>query len=219
MEEEGISSDSIYELIKEDIMFRRIKGGQKIRERELAERFGVSITPVREVLTRLEYDGLVVRNGKARVVRTLSCSELQHYYNVRLLLEPESACLAAQNASSEDIKKLAGMIEEMKSCAKSGSLQELDRVNKDFDEFIYRLSRNPVLEKFLREVLVVVFPYRVMGTRVETRLKETVKEHEAIFKAIANKKPAEARRVTRRHVRNASEVVMLVMREFEEKGL
>ncbi len=219
MDENALSADTLYRMMKEEIMLRKVKGGQKLRERELAERFGVSITPVREALTRLEYEGLIVRNGKTRVVRTLSCAELQHYYSVRLLLEPEAVCLAATNATDEDIEELSNMVKDMKVYARSGDLQSLDKVNRMFDELIYTMGGNPVLKKFLMEILVVVFPYRVMATRMETRLKETVREHEAIFKAIAGRKPAEARRAARRHIKNASEVVMLVMREFEEKGL
>ncbi|KUK13838.1 MAG: Transcriptional regulator, partial [bacterium 42_11] len=80
--------DKIYEKLKEEIISRKRKVGEKLVERELAQIFKVSITPVRDALKKLEDEGLVIKRGKLRTVRGVNTKELEDHYEVRILLEP-----------------------------------------------------------------------------------------------------------------------------------
>ncbi len=101
-----------YTLILESIEAGVHKTGDRLVESELAERLGVSRTPVREALQRLETQGMLTRDGRSLIVASLDHNQLAELYVVRTELEGLAARLAARHASDEEIRVLRGMVEE-----------------------------------------------------------------------------------------------------------
>lgn len=207
----GFISDQVYDRLKEEIVDGLLRPGERLSDREISARFGVSPTPVREALKRLEQEGFVERCGKFRLVRRLSVRDLRELYFVRKLLEPEACSLAASNSRSDALEELEGFLLGMEDCLRRGEHRGLDRFNRLFDERIYELSGNGLLERILKGVLTALLPYRAMATRVPERAWATYEEHRRIFEALKDGDPERARTMSLLHLKRAEEAVISLL--------
>ncbi|MGB0959894.1 MAG: GntR family transcriptional regulator, partial [Halocynthiibacter sp.] len=136
-----------YELILEAIDVGVYKAGSRLVESELAERFGMSRTPIREALQRLETQSLLTRDGRSLIVATLDHNELAELYVVRADLEGLAARLAARHATSEEINVLKSMLED--DHALIGDPDAMSRANRRFHKQIHLASHNRFLVRQL----------------------------------------------------------------------
>lgn len=171
-----------YDLILEAIDSHVYTPGDRLVESELAERFGVSRTPVREALQRLETQSLLTRDGRSLIVASLDHSQLSELYVVRGELEGLAARLASRHATPEEVRVLKDMLEADKSLVDDP--EGLSRANRRFHKQIHLASHN----RFLVQQLDLV--YRSMALLASTSIKaegrgvDTLSEHEAIVQAI-----------------------------------
>lgn len=207
----GSISDQVYEGLREEIVEGLLRPGERLSDRDISARFGVSPTPVREALKKLEQDGFVERCGKFRVVRRLSVRDLRELYFVRKLLEPEACFLAASNLRPEKVEELEGLLLGMEKCLREGDYRGLDRFNRLFDERIYELSGNGLLERILKGILLALLPYRAMATRIPDRAWATYEEHRRVFEALRDGDPERARAVSSLHLSRAEEAVVSLL--------
>ncbi len=132
-----------YSLILEAIDAGTYSPGDRLVESELAERFGVSRTPIREALQRLETQSLLTRDGRSLIVASLDHNQMAELYVVRTELEGLAARLAAQHATPEEIRVLREMVEEDRALL--GDPQALARANRRFHKQIHLASHNRYL--------------------------------------------------------------------------
>ncbi|WP_374635868.1 GntR family transcriptional regulator [Paracoccus sp. (in: a-proteobacteria)] len=177
--------------------------GDRLVESELAERFGVSRTPVREALQRLETQSMLKRDGRSLIVATLDHNQLAELYTVRTELEALAARLAARHATPEEIRVLAGMIEEDR--ASLGDPPALARANRRFHHQIHLASHNRYLVQQLN--LVHRSMALMAGTTLAAKGRDsvTLDEHQAIVDAIGQRDEAGAEQALRRHISMAYE--------------
>ncbi|MDE3027780.1 MAG: GntR family transcriptional regulator [Paracoccaceae bacterium] len=172
-----------YTLILEAIDSGVYRPGDRLVESELAERFGVSRTPVREALQRLETQSMLSRDGRSLIVASLDHNQLAELYVVRTELEGLAARLAARHASDEEIRVLQDMAREDRTLM--GDPQALSRANRRFHKQIHLASHN----RFLVQQLDLV--HRSMALLATTsfaavgREEVALAEHDAIVAAIA----------------------------------
>ena len=177
--------------------------GDRLVESELAERFGVSRTPVREALQRLETQSMLKRDGRSLIVAALDHNQLAELYTVRTELEALAARLAARHATPEEIRVLAGMVDEDR--ASLGDPPALARANRRFHHQIHLASHNRYLVQQLNLV------HRSMALMARTTLAAkgrdsvTLDEHQAIVDAIGKRDEAGAEQALRRHISMAYE--------------
>ncbi len=177
--------------------------GDRLVESDLADRFGVSRTPVREALQRLETEAMLSRDGRSLIVASLDHNQIAEFYEVRSQLEGLAAALAAQHASDEEIRVLFGMIEADRTIVDDP--RKLSRANRRFHNQIHMASRNRYLVRQLEMV------HRSMALLTETSLaasgrgQESLDEHQAIVTAISNRQPEEADAAVRHHLSLAFE--------------
>ncbi|MCH8168561.1 MAG: GntR family transcriptional regulator, partial [Proteobacteria bacterium] len=138
----------VYQLILDAIDGGELPGGARLIETDLAERFGVSRTPVREALTRLEAQGVAAAQGRRLVVASLDHDQLGELYEVRGVVEGLAARLAARHAAPEEIAVLRGMVEADRALA--GRPGELAQANKRFHRQMHRASHNRYLDQMLQ---------------------------------------------------------------------
>jgi DNA-binding GntR family transcriptional regulator len=192
-----------YSLILSAIDNGIYRPGDRLVESELAERFGVSRTPVREALQRLETQAMLKRDGRSLIVATLDHNQLAELYTVRAELEALAARLAARHATPEEIRVLAGMLEEDRAAL--GDPQALSRANRRFHRQIHLASHN----RYLVQQLDLV--HRSMALMAHTTLAAegrdsvTLQEHQEIVDAIAARDPERAEQALRRHISMAFE--------------
>ena len=123
-----------YSLILSAIDNGIYRPGDRLVESELAERFGVSRTPVREALQRLETQSMLKRDGRSLIVAALDHNQLAELYTVRTELEALAARLAARHATPEEIRVLAGMIDELLEIADFSKAHEPDPLAGLYDD-------------------------------------------------------------------------------------
>lgn len=192
-----------YSLILSAIDNGIYRPGDRLVESELAERFGVSRTPVREALQRLETQSMLKRDGRSLIVATLDHNQLAELYTVRAELEALAARLAARHATPEEIRVLASMIEDDRAIL--GDPQALSRSNRRFHHQIHLASHN----RYLVQQLDLV--HRSMALMARTSLaakgRDTVSldEHQEIVDAIAGRDGERAEAALRRHISMAFE--------------
>lgn len=171
-----------YDLILEAIDTGIYRPGDRLVESELADRFGVSRTPIREALQRLETQSLLARDGRSLIVASLDHSQLAELYVVRSELEGLAARLAARHAAEEEIEVLEGMIEKDRALVNAPAA--LKQSNRRFHRQIHRASHN----RYLYQQLDLV--YRSMALMATTSLaaqgrgEMALAEHEKIVAAI-----------------------------------
>ena len=190
-----------YTLILEAIDMGVFKPGDRLVESDLAERFGVSRTPIREALQRLETQSLLARDGRSLIVASLDHNQLAELYVVRAELEGLAASLAARHATEEEVRVLRDMVEDDRALI--GDPQAMARANRRFHKQIHLASHN----RFLVQQLDLV--HRSMALMATTSLaavgrdEDALREHDAIVSAIEKRDADTAGEALRAHISKA----------------
>ena len=192
-----------YGLILEAIDVGVYKPGSRLVESELAERFGVSRTPIREALQRLETQALLIRDGRSLIVAALDHNQLAELYVVRSELEGLAARLAAQHAAKEEVRVLRKMVEDDRRLV--GDPEALSRANRRFHKQIHLASHNRYLVLQLDLVHRTMALLATTSLAVEGRSEDALKEHEAIVEAIEAGDGEAACNAVRMHISKAFE--------------
>jgi DNA-binding GntR family transcriptional regulator len=177
------------------------KPGSRLVESELAERFGVSRTPIREALQRLETQSLLTREGRSLIVASLDHNQMAELYVVRTELEGLAARLAAQHASEEEIDVLQQMVGADRTWTHDASA--LSRSNKRFHKQLHLASHNRFLVQQLDLVHRSMALLATTSLAVEGRGPVALDEHQAIVTAISERNGAAAYQAVRQHLSQA----------------
>ncbi len=172
-----------YSLILEAIDVGVYKPGDRLVESDLAEKFGMSRTPVREALQRLETQSLLARDGRSLIVNSLDHNQMAELYVVRSELEGLAARLAARHATVEEVRVLSDMVEADQ--ARVNDPSALARTNRRFHKQIHLASHNRYLVQQLDLVHRSMALMATTSIAVEGRGEDTLVEHQAIVDAIA----------------------------------
>lgn len=192
-----------YTLILEAIDSGIYKPGDRLVEAELAERFGVSRTPVREALQRLETQSMLSRDGRSLIVASLDHNQLAELYVVRSELEGLAARLAAKHATPEEVKVLNDMVEADRTHLNDPAA--LSRANRRFHKQIHLASHNRYLVQQLDLVHRSMALLATTSLAAEGRGSAALAEHAAIVKAIAAGDGIAAQEALRAHISKAFE--------------
>ncbi len=196
------SAQEAYELLVNAIEHGELIAGMRMREVELAERYGISRTPIREALKRLEAQGLVTHTpNQGAVVTTLDFNRMAELYLMREILEGTAARLAATRATNTEIEVLAEMIENDRHHPDNPKL--LARTNRKFHRQLNLSARNSFLSNMLENLLLS--HYLLAGTTLADpeRGMNSFDEHAAIVRGIREHDPDAAEAAARAHVRYA----------------
>ena len=192
-----------YSLILHAIDAGQYRPGDRLVESELAERFGVSRTPVREALQRLETQAMLVRDGRSLIVASLDHNQLAELYTVRAELEALAARLAARHATPEEVRVLGQMVAEDRRVADDP--EALARANRRFHHQIHLASHNRYLVQQLDLVHRTMALMARSSLAAEGRGATTLAEHQAIVDAIAAGDGPAADAAIRAHISKAWE--------------
>lgn len=171
-----------YELILDAIDQGIYEPGSRLVEAELADRFGVSRTPIREALQRLETQSMLSRDGRSLVVACLDHNQLAELYVVRAELEGLSARLAAKHATAEEVRVLYALVEQDRALV--GDPIALSRANRRFHGQIHLASHNRYLVQQLEMVHRSMALLASTSLAVDGRGIEALEEHKRIVEAI-----------------------------------
>ena len=187
-----------YSLILEAIDIGIYKPGDRLVESDLADSFGVSRTPIREALQRLETQSLLTRDGRSLIVSSLDHSQMAELYVVRAELEGLAASLAAKHATGEEVKVLQDMVNSDRKIIADPSA--LAKSNRRFHKQIHLASHNRFLIKQLDLVHRSMALMATTSLAADGRGPVAVEEHQAIVTAISKGDSEEASEKLRDHI-------------------
>ena len=190
-----------YGLILDAIDIGVYKPGDRLVESELADRFGVSRTPIREALQRLETQSLLSRDGRSLIVASLDHSQMAELYVVRSELEGLAARLAARHATIEEKRVLQDMVNDDYKIVDDPSA--LSRANRRFHKQIHLASHNRFLVQQLDLVYRSMALLATTSLAVEGRGPVALDEHQAIVSAISDRDGSAAHEAVKRHLSEA----------------
>jgi DNA-binding GntR family transcriptional regulator len=206
--------------VRELILRGDFAAGARLGEAELAERLGVSRTPVREALTRLAAEGLVeiVPNRGARV-SSWTVAELEEVFDLRAALEPRLTALAVPHADEPHIAELEALAQEMLAVGTPGPDQDLDAIvplNRAFHGRLVELADHAAMASALAGAIHAPIVLRNFHAYDDASLRRSLAHHLEIVAAIRASDPAWAQAVMTAHIHNARAVMVRTAREQED---
>ena len=205
-------SDEVYERLRDEIVKGLIRPNERLVELDLAERLGVSRTPVRESLKRLSAEGLIHGGRHHLVVREHAPEEIREIYESRAALEGYASRLAAMRATQGEIDTIGSFHEtEVKKLVRSPREHIVD-VNDRFHDAIIEAAHNARLLDLIRRNREFYFNYRIARMYTDPEAANSLEGHSAIFRAIESRNPDAAEEATRAHVMQALEVTLCKLR-------
>lgn len=204
------SQDTAYSLVKERILNLSLRPGERVRAHEIAAELGMSRTPVREALSRLEQEGLMVRDsGWGYLVNSMTFSEVVSLFRVREILEAEAAKEALAKSNDDSIKKLSRRLDLSERNLRAGRLSEFQKANRSFHAALEQESGNVFLESMLSNISDRI---RILGAMVlerhAVRGEQILEENRAILAALDKGDAEKLEEAVRTHVRRAGEHVL-----------
>lgn len=214
------ASERAVDAVRELILRGDLVAGARLGEAELAERLGVSRTPVREALNRLAAEGLVeiVPNRGARV-SSWTVSELEAVFELRATLEPRLTALAVPHAGPADVDRLEELAAGMLDVGSPGPGQDLDAIvplNRAFHGRLVALADHPAMATALAGAIHAPIVLRNFHAYDDASLRRSLGHHLEIVAAVRAGDPAWAQAVMTAHIHNARAVMVRVAREQQE---
>ncbi len=200
-------TDGIYDRMRADIVHGTLRPNQRLVEVELAERLGVSRTPVRETLQRLTLEGLVQRNRGGWVVHEHSPEEIRSIYEVRAALEGYAALLAAGRATPDELDALGDLYPDGDTVLALGPDVQVER-NERFHDGVIAAAANARLAHLCRASRQYYFNHRIARRYDASETRESIEGHRRILAALARGDAAAAESCAREHVDYALEIVL-----------
>jgi DNA-binding GntR family transcriptional regulator len=201
-------SQSTYDEIRRLIVRGEIRPNERLIEVDLADRFGVSRTPVREALQRLASDALVVPARRGWLVREMTIAEIREIYEVREALEAYAARHAAERATEEDIEALTTIIARRSAdVPPAGQRALFVEENDAFHDAVVEAARNQRLMRYIRRNKDYYYNVRLTQLYSAEEINASMSQHARIMDAIKRHAPGEAEEMMRDHIRDAMRVI------------
>ena len=199
----------MYERIKSGIKAGKFAADERLVEEALAGELGVSRTPVREAISRLEHEGLVIKvPQKGAIVRRTTREEIEEIFGLRALLESYAAALATKKMSDVVMRRLQGMIEKSERALANGNIKEYIQLNTKFHDLLYRASESAKLYQMINLLRDALYEYRVMLLEMENMPQMSLRDHKDMFEAMLRKDAQEVERLVREHILRGKETVL-----------
>ncbi len=201
--------ERILETIRDAILKGNLKPGEKVAEPELAERFGISRTPIREAFRQLESEGyLTVIPRKGAVVAALSERDVQEFYAIKSILEGYAAALAAANLSDKEIERLESVNDKLRKIAEERDVKSFYRVHNEFHEIFLRAADNHKLHELINQLGMKFNRLRMASLSVDGRMQISVEEHDRLLEAFRKKDGEAAERLVKKTASIGSKVLL-----------
>ena len=196
-------ADQVFERLENDIIQGHYPKGEILTELKLVEQLGVSRTPIREALRRLEQERLIEDTGKGSLVLGISEDDVMDIMNIRRFTEGLASYYATINMTPEGLDELAHIVDLMDFYFAKWDPEHLRRADDDFHEAICRLSRRAVIKDTLVPLHRKTRRYRKIAMEDKCRATSTLQEHHAIYEAIKSGNAELAKELTAKHIVNA----------------
>lgn len=196
-------ADQVFEQLETDILSGKYSRGQILTEGKLSAELGVSRTPVREALRKLEQEHIIEDSGKGSVVIGITEKDLADIFLIREQLECLAASLATQNATAEQLNELKEALELQEFYLEKQNAEQIKYMDNMFHKTLYKLSGSMTFYDILIPLHKKVQKYRRASLESKSRAEASVKEHRKIYEAIISGNSELASQFAKEHVNNA----------------
>jgi DNA-binding GntR family transcriptional regulator len=211
--------DAAAQTLRTAILNGRIADGARLRQTDVADQLGISRTPVREALVRLQQEGLVeLLPGGGVCVKVLNLDEAVELYDVREVLDGLAARLAAGRIDAAGRGRLERALGRQALCVERDDAGPWFAAHVAFHEEIVRAARHRQLARLSTVVRLSIRRFHPLLLRTEHRLEHAYAEHRALYDAIRTHDADGAERLARAHIANAKEIVLKAMTQETRRG-
>ncbi len=198
-------ADQVFEKLENDIIHGVYPRGELLTEMKLVEQLGVSRTPIREALRRLEQERLIEDTAKGSVVLGITADDLLDIMNIREKIEGLAAYYACINMTPEGMKEMEHIIDLQAFYFSKWDVEHLRQADDMFHDAICELSRRTVIRDTLVPLHRKTRRYRKSVMQDKARAERSMQEHRAIFEALQEGDPEKVRAAMDYHMKNAKE--------------
>jgi DNA-binding GntR family transcriptional regulator len=192
-----------YEALRDAIMSSQFLPGERLMETDLANEMGISRTPVREAMRRLETDGyVVIIPRKGSYVASFSIKDIMDVFEIRTVLEMMAAGKAAERATEDEIRMLKEIVRDVSPWETRNVMTAVD-ADIRFHALLYKAAGNDRLISLMGDLREQINRFRSTTLATPSRAKYALDEHRAIVSAIADRDPDAASKAARNHVESA----------------
>ncbi|GFO65739.1 GntR family transcriptional regulator [Geomonas paludis] len=201
--------ERILETIRDAIMSGALKPGEKVAEPELAARFGISRTPIREAFRQLESEGyLSVIPRKGALVASFSAKDVEEFYAIKSILEGYAARKACSLLSTREINKLEAINEKLREIAAEGDVRHFFKVHNSFHDLFIKGAGNEKLHDMIAQLLKKFQRLRLASLMKPGRMQLSVEEHEKIIEAFRKRDPVMAEMLVQKNAEYGGKVLI-----------
>ena len=199
----------VCENIRQAIIDGTFSPGERLMEIQLADEMGVSRTPVREAIRKLELEGFVVMiPRRGTYVADISIKDINEIYEIRISLDILAAGLAAERITDEELEKLNSYLVEIGRYVPAMDMDKIVELDTAFHDILYKATRNERLVSVIGNLREQLTGIRGRSMSYPGRLVETMDEHRALVDSIASRDVERAQRAARVHIENAEQTLL-----------
>ncbi|MBO4852532.1 MAG: GntR family transcriptional regulator [Schwartzia sp.] len=209
----------VCETLRDAVRRGVLQPGERLMEIQLAEELGVSRTPVREAIRKLEMEGYVIMMPRrGTYVADLSIRDVNEVFEIRTSLESLASGLAAERITEDELEKLQRLLVEIGAHIKNGDMESIVRTDTEFHDLLYQASRNKRLVGIISNLREQLTRFRTTSMSYPGRLKATLEEHRNIVEAIAQGDEKAARKAAEHHMEKSEQTLLESMKGKEHEG-
>ena len=207
--------DVVFNTLRQAILRGELKPGERLMEIQLANKLGVSRTPIREAIRKLELEGLVLMiPRKGAEVAEITEKNLRDVLEVRCALEELAVQLACDRMDEEGVRELRAAAETFESILNSDDITQIAQADVAFHDIIYAATDNRRLIQLLNNLREQMYRYRLEYVKDTDYHIVLLNEHKELVDAIESGKKEEARQIMKKHITNQE---MTVIRNIKEE--
>lgn len=208
----------VFEAIREAIIDGTLRPGERLMEVVLAEELGVSRTPVREAIRKLELEKLVIMvPRKGAYVADVTKRDVAEVFEIRRALEGLAAQLASNRVTEEQLEKLERYLVKISDAIDKGDIEQTISIDVAFHDVLYQASGNQRLEDMISNLREHIQRYRSTSLAYPGRMKQALIEHRKVVEAIANRDADLAKKLAEQHIVNAENSLMEAIFQSKKK--
>ena len=206
--------EAVCETLRDAIRKGILEPGERLMEVQLADELGISRTPVREAIRKLEQEGYVIMMPRrGTYVSDISTNDVKEIFEIRSALESLATGLAARRIEQDELETLQNLLVEIEGYIAKNDIEKIVETDIKFHGLLYKVSRNERLVNIISNLKEQLARFRTLSMSYPGRLQETLEEHSEMVEAIANGDVSAARDAAEHHMERAEKTLLKAMRK------
>jgi DNA-binding GntR family transcriptional regulator len=206
----------VFDVVRKSILEGRFSPGERLMETQLAEDLGVSRTPVREAIRKLELEGLVVMvPRRGAYVASLSVRDISETFEIRAALEGLAASLAVEKITPEELEAMEVNVHKMSQCIDKKEVGKIAEIDEEFHDILIKAGRNERLSQMISSLREQIKRFREASLTNPQRQSLVLGEHRQILEAIADRDQRRAQVLVEEHISNSEDSLLNAIMESD----